>query len=139
MKPGIVIIMIVVLVLMGVFASVAWAGSSTTTIIKDASDGTVSGHYSAAQVRAALAAVENNPTYAQYSDIAGVLRNYLTSWSASGSGSGGATQTAGGAAAIAPTTLQGGQLDYTGGQPLVSFAIGGVLLAAGTVLRRRWA
>jgi hypothetical protein len=144
MKPGFVIIMILVLVLTGVFASVAWAGSSTTTqIIKDASDGTISGHYSAAAVRAALAAVENNPAYQQYSDIAGVLQAYLVSLpasgSGSGSGSGGATQTAGGTSATTPAILQAGQLDYTGGQPLVVIALGGALLAAGAALRRRWA
>jgi hypothetical protein len=147
-KPGVVIIMIVVLVLTGVFGSVAWAGSSTTTIIKDASDGTVSGHYSAAQVRAALAAVENNPTYAQYSDIAGVLQHYLSSLSGSGattpssstttSGTG-QTQTSGSSRAAVPTTPRGVALDYTGGQPLVLFAVGGVLVIAGAVLRRRWA
>lgn len=149
MKPGIVIVTILVLVVTGVFASVAWAGSSTTTqIIHDASDGTVSGHYSAAQVRAALAAVENNPAYSQYTDIAGVLQHYLSSLSGSGattpssstttSGTG-QTQTSGSSRAIAPTTLQGGQLDYTGGQPLVLFAVGGALVIAGAVLRRRWA
>ncbi|MGD0998714.1 MAG: hypothetical protein ABR941_10430, partial [Thermoleophilia bacterium] len=129
MKPGFVIIMILVLVLTGVFASVAWAGSSTAQIIKDASDGTINGHYSAAAVRAALAAVENNPAYQQYSDIAGVIQNYLASLSASGSGSGsgGATQTAGGTSATTPAILQAGQLDYTGGQPLVVFALGGAL------------
>src|SRR5450756_1751094 len=48
MKPGIVIITILVLVLTGMSAAVAWAGSSTTTqIIHDASDGTVNGHYTA--------------------------------------------------------------------------------------------
>ena len=69
MKPGIVIITILVLVLTGMFAAVAWAGSSTTTqVIQDASDGTVNGHYTAAQIRAALAAVNSNPAYLQYSD-----------------------------------------------------------------------
>ncbi len=137
MKSGFVIIMILVLVLTGVFASVAWAGSSTTQIIKDASDGTINGHYSAAAVRAALAAVENNPVYQQYSDIAGVLQAYLASLSASGSG--GTTQTGGSPSATTPAILQAGQLDYTGGRPLVVFALGGALLAAGAALRRRWA
>jgi hypothetical protein len=140
MRPRIVIIMILALVVAGVFASVAWAGSSTSTIIGDASDGTVNGHYSASQVRAALTAVENDPTYSQYSDIAGVLQDYLSSLSTSGSTTTtGGTQTTAGTRATTPTTLLSGELDYTGGQPLLVFAIGGVLLAAGTVLRRRWA
>jgi hypothetical protein len=115
MRPRIVIIMILALVVAGVFASPAWA--STGTIIGDASDGTVNGHYSAAQVRAALTAVENDPSYAQYSDIAGVLQNYLSSLSTSGSGatSGsttttGGTQTTAGTGATAPTLLLFGLL-----------------------------
>lgn len=147
MKPGIVIITILVLVLTGMFAAVAWAGSSITTqIIQDASDGTVNGHYTAAQIRAALAAVNSNPAYLQYSDVAGVLQAYLSSLStsdsasliASGSATGttGATQTA---AATGSVKLRAGELDYTGGQPLVAFAVGGALTIAGMALRRRWA
>lgn len=144
MRPRIVIIMILALLMASVFASAAWAGSSTSTIIADASDGTINGHYSAAQVRAALTAVENDPSYAQYSDIAGVLQSYLSSLSNSGSGATTSTSSAiaqagGSSRATAPTTPKGMALDYTGGQPLVLFAIGGVLLAGGAVLRRRWA
>ena len=147
MKPGIVIITILVLVLTGMFAAVAWAGSSTTTqIIHDASDGTVNGHYTAAQIRAALAAVNSNPAYLQYSDVAGVLQAYLSGFStsdlasliASGSATGttGATPTA---AVTRSVKLRAGELDYTGGQPLVAFAVGGTLIIAGMALRRRWA
>jgi len=146
MKPGIVIITILVLVLTGMFAAVAWAGSSTTTqIIHDASDGTVNGHYTAAQIRAALAAVNSNSAYLQYSDVAGVLQAYLSSFSTSGSSSGtsgsatgtkGATQSA---AVTGSLKLRAGELDYTGGQPLVAFAVGGALIIAGAALRRRWA
>ena len=147
MKPGIVIITILVLVLTGMFAAVAWAGSSTTSqIIRDASDGTLSGHYTAAQMRAALAFVNSNPAYSQYSDVAGVLQAYLASLStsdlasliASGSATGatGATPTA---AVTRPVKLRAGELDYTGGQPLVAIAVGGVLIIAGMALRRRWA
>ena len=147
MKPGIVIITILVLVLTGMFAAVAWAGSSTTTqVIQDASDGTVNGHYTAAQIRAALAAVNSNPAYLQYSDVAGVLQAYLASLStsdlasliASGSATGttGATPTA---AVTRPVKLRAGELDYTGGQPLVAIAVGGALIIAGMALRRRWA
>lgn len=146
MKPGIVIITILVLVLTGTFAAVAWAGSSTTTqVIQDASDGTVNGHYTAAQIRAALAAVNSNPAYLQYSDVAGVLQAYLSGFSTSGSSSGAsgsATGTTGATPSAAVTRsvkLRAGELDYTGGQPLVAFAVGGVLVIAGAALRRRWA
>ena len=141
MKWRSLIIMVVVLVLVGVFASAALAGSSIITqIINDASDGTISGHYTAAQVRAALSAVESNPAYSMYSDIAGVLQDYLTSLTASASHSvsSGTPQTAGQATATAPTTAAGGQLDYTGGEPFIAIAVGGALLAAGALLRRRW-
>ena len=145
MKPGIVIITILVLVLTGTFAAVAWAGSSTTTqIIQDASDGTVNGHYTAAQIRAALAAVNSNPAYLQYSDVAGVLQAYLSSLSTSGSATGTtgatpATPATPAAAVTRPVKLRAGELDYTGGQPLVAFAVGGALIIAGMALRRRWA
>ena len=147
MKPCIVIITILVLVLTGMFAAVAWAGSSTTTqIIHDASDGTVNGHYTAAQIRAALAAVNSNPAYLQYSDVAGVLQAYLASLSTSGSASSGTSGSATGttgatptAAVTRPVKLRAGELDYTGGQPLVAFAVGGALIIAGMALRRRWA
>jgi len=121
MKPGIVIITI------------------TTQVVHDASDGTVNGHYTAAQMRAALAAVKSNPVYSQYSDTAGVLQACLASYSTSGSATttAGATQTA--AATGFAVTLRPSQLDYTGGQPLVAFALGGTLIIAGAVLRGRWA
>ena len=147
MKPGIVIITILVLALTGMFAAVAWAGSSTTTqIIRDGSDGTLSGHYTAAQMRAALAFVNSNPAYSQYSDVAGVLQAYLASLSTSGSASSGTSGSATGttgaaqtAAATGSVNLRAGELDYTGGQPLVAFEVGGALIIAGVALRRRWA
>jgi hypothetical protein len=145
MRARLLTIVILALVVMGALASVAWAGSSSTTIIADASDGTVSGHYPAGQVRAALTAVENDPTYSQYSDIAGVLQDYLSSLSGSGAGASnpvsgtGSSQAPGSSSAAVPATPRGVALDYTGGQPLLLFALGGALVFAGAVLRRRWA
>ena len=143
MKSGIAIVMILVLVVAGGFAAAAWGSSITTQIIKDASDGTINGHYTAAQVRAALAVVENNPAYSQYSDIAGVLQDYLASLSHTSTPKPPPTPTTTSSqptpipTASSPPTLQSGQLDYTGGRPLLIFAAGGALLAAGAVLRRR--
>lgn len=144
MKPAFVVIVILALVLTGVFVAVASAGSSTSQIIKDASDGTVDGHYSAAQVRAALAAVNSDPAYSQYSDVAGVLQAYLTSLSTSGSSTGTGTKfgTPGASQTATPTgsvKRRAAELDYTGGEPLVAFAVGGALILAGVALRRRWA
>jgi hypothetical protein len=152
MKRGIVIVMIIALVATGlgatgvvataVFAPPAWASSATTAaILRDASDGTINGHYTVAEVRAALVAVQNDPTYSQYSDIQGVLESYLSSLLAnkptprpttsSGQPAPSATTTA------SPATSYTGQLDYTGGQPLLLFALGGALVVAGVVVRRR--
>lgn len=140
MKLGILIAAMLMLVLTGMFASVAWAGSSTTTqIIHDAADGTVDGHYTAAQVRAALGAVNKDPTYSQYSDVAGVLQSFLSSFTTSGSSTGAAGATSTAATATGSANLRASQLDYTGGQPFVAFALGGALLIAGVALRRRWA
>jgi hypothetical protein len=144
MRARLLIIVILALVVMGVFTSVAWA-SATSTIIADASDGTVNGHYSASQVRAALTAVSNDPSYSQYSDIVGVLQDYLSSLSSSGSGASGPapgpgpSQAPGSSSAAVPATPRGLALDYTGGQPLLLFALGGALVLAGAAMRRRWA
>ena len=146
MKPGIVTVMILALVATGTFATgvfvpavmapPAWASSAITTeIIQDASDGTVNGHYTVAEVRAALAAVQNDPAYSQYSDIEGVLSSYLSSLLAATHAP--TTHTAPSVSGTAPSPSAQGQLDYTGGQPLVLFALGGALVAAGVVVRRR--
>jgi hypothetical protein len=141
MMRRIAIVTILIITLGAVFAAVAWASSATTAqIIQDASDGTINGHYTVAEVRAALAAVESDPSYSQYSDIETVIANYLSSllaatatptptprWTAK------ATVTP--APTPSPSAVQ--QLDYTGGQPLLLFAMGGALLCAGAVLWRR--
>ena len=140
MKPGILIVAMLMVVLTGMFAPVAWAGSSTTTqIIHDAADGRVDGHYTAAQVRAALRVVNSDPTYSQYSDIAGVLQAYLSSFTASTSSPTAASATSSAATASGSVGRRASQLDYTGGQPFVAFALGGAMLIAGLAVRLRWA
>ena len=155
MKPGIAIVTIVALFATGLctaglaavaYAPPAWASSATTAaIIQDASDGTINGHYTVAEVRAALAVVENDPTYSQYSDIEGVIESYLASLLAATptpkpTATSAATQpTTSPLASSSPSTTYTGELDYTGGQPLLLFAVGGALVGAGLVLRRRWA
>ena len=107
-----------------VFASVAQAGTGTTeAIIQDAADGTIDGHYTAAQIRAALAAVRNNPTYLQYSDVEPILEDYLASLASPG------TAQAGGAGAAG--------LKFTGGELLLLFGAGASLMGSGLALRRR--
>ena len=62
-----------------VWAPLASARGSVVVLLDDASDGVVDGSYSAAQVRAALTVVRSDPAYMQYSDIEGVLVDYLAS------------------------------------------------------------
>ncbi len=102
-----------------VFAVVAVAVPQGTidAIIKDAQDGTIDGNWNAAQIRAALAYIQNNPIYQQYSDMEGVLEDYLASLQAPGD--------------------QNGQLAFTGSEVLLVLAAGAGLIGGGALLRRR--
>jgi hypothetical protein len=75
----------------GTAASTAWAGGGAGALLTDASDGVVNGTYGAATVRSALSMVRSDPAYTMYSDIEGVLVDYLASISGSGGGGGGGT------------------------------------------------
>ncbi len=113
MKVKIVSVFVLVVILSSlVLASAAMAQSSTIDqIIKDAQDGTVNGSWTAAQIQAALDYISNNPLYAQYSDLPGVLGDYLASLKAPGA---------------AP-----GQLAFTGSEVLLIFAAGLGLIGGG--------
>jgi hypothetical protein len=120
MKAKLVGAIVLTLVLVLVFATVAQAGVSQATInaiIKDAADGTLDGHWTAAQVNATLAFLQNNPVYEQYSNYKGVLEDYLASLQAPGE--------------------QSGQLAFTGSNILLVFGAGAALIAGGALLRRR--
>jgi hypothetical protein len=120
MKAKLVGALVLALILVVVLSSVAMAGTSQATInaiIKDAQDGTLDGHYSAAQIRAALAYIENNPVFEQYSAIKGVLQDYLASLQAPGE--------------------QSGQLAFTGSNIVLAFGAGAALIGGGILLRRR--
>jgi hypothetical protein len=121
MKAGIGITIALALVLTLVFASVAFATSQATIdkIIKDAADGTIDGNYSAADIQAALDYAKANPTVVAYSNVAGVLGEYLASLQSPGA------------------TSTGGELKFTGGELLAVFAAGAGLIGSGTLLRRR--
>ena len=110
----------VALLLILVFAVVAQAAvpqSTIDAIIKDAQDGTIDGHWSAAEIRATLAYIQDNAVYQQYSNLAGVLEDYLASLQAPGE--------------------QGGQLAFTGGEVFLIMAAGAALIGGGVLLRRR--
>jgi len=109
----------VALLLILVFAVVAQAAvpqSTIDAIIKDAQDGTIDGDWTAAEIDAALAYLQDNPTYAQYSDLQGVLEDYLASLQDPGE--------------------QGGELAFTGGEVFLILAAGAALIGGGALLRR---
>ena len=119
---GAVVLLALVVLAFGVVGQAA-AGGSIDGVINDAQNGTIDKNWSAAQVRAALAYLQDNPLYSQYSDAQGVLEDYLASLQAPG-----ATATAG---------SQGAQLAFTGSNVLLILATGGALVGGGLVLRRR--
>ena len=121
MKKKVLFAVLIALVLSLVFASTALAVSQSTinAIIKDAQDGHLDGNWTAAEVRAALAYLENSPISAQYSNLEAVLASYT----------GGSSQ---------PGVAQsGGSLAFTGINVLVALGAGAGLVGGGLMLRRR--
>ncbi len=119
MKVKLLTVIAVVLLLVLAFAVVAQAAvpqSVIDAIIEDAKDGTIDGNWSAAEIQAALDFIENNPIYAQYTDLRGVLEDYLASLQDPGT--------------------QGGQLAFTGSEVLLILAAGVGLIGGGVLLRR---
>ena len=111
----------VALLLVLVFAVVAQAAvpqSTIDAIIADARDnGKIDGDWTAAEIQAALAFLQNDPTAYQYEgDLAGVLEDYLASLQEPGE--------------------QGGELAFTGGEVFLILAAGAALIGGGAVLRR---
>jgi hypothetical protein len=113
---GAITVALLLILVFAVVASAAVPQSVIDAIIKDAQDGTIDGNWTAAQIRAALAYIQDNPVYQQYSDLEGVLGDYLASLQAPGE--------------------QGGQLAFTGGEVILVLAAGAALIGGGTLLRR---
>ena len=120
MKIKIVTIAVMVVVAALLIVPLAQAASSTTmAIINDARDGHIDGNYTAAQVQAALAALKSDPSQQQYTDVEGVLEDFLASLSSPGvSGS-------------------NGGLMFTGSETIVLFGVGLALMGTGLALRKR--
>jgi glucose dehydrogenase len=119
MRVRFLAVIAVALLLILVFAVVAQAAvpqSVIDAIIKDAMDGTIDSNWTAAEIRATLAYIQDNPVYQQYSDLEGVLEDYLASLQAPGE--------------------QGGQLAFTGGEVFLVLAAGAALIGGGVLLRR---
>jgi hypothetical protein len=113
---GLISIALLLILVFAVVAQAAVPQSTIDAIIKDAQDGTIDGTWTAAEVRAALQYIQDNPIYQQYSDLEGVLEDYLASLQAPGD--------------------QGGQLAFTGGEIFVILAAGAALIGGGALLRR---
>lgn len=111
--------LVVALLLLLAFAAVALAVDQGTidAIVADAEDGTISGNWTAAEVQAALAYIQNDPTADQYSGVQGELEDYLASLQAPGE--------------------QGGELAFTGGEVVLILGAGLGLIGGGALLRRR--
>jgi hypothetical protein len=113
---GLIAVALLLILVFAVVAQAAVPQSTIDAIIKDAQDGTIDGNWTAAEIRAALAYIQNDPLYQQYSNLEGVLEDYLASLQAPGE--------------------QGGQLAFTGGEIFVILAAGAALIGGGAVLRR---
>ncbi|HET6475447.1 MAG TPA: hypothetical protein VFH93_05135 [Thermoleophilia bacterium] len=119
MRGKLLIAITVALLLILVFAVVAQAAVSQSVIdaiIEDAQDGTIDGNWTSAEIEAALAYIQDNPIYQQYSALEGVLEDYLASLQAPGE--------------------QGGELAFTGGEVFLILAAGAALIGGGALLRR---
>jgi len=119
MKGKLLVVITVALLIVLVFAVVAQAAvpqSTIDAILEDAKDGTIDENWTAAEVNAALAYVQNNPLEQQYSAVQGVLEDYLASLQAPGE--------------------QGGELAFTGGEVFLILAAGVALIGGGALLRR---
>ena len=114
---GAITIAVVLVLVFAVVAQAAVPQSTIDAIIKDAKDGHIDGNWTAAEIRAALQYVENNPVLDQYHKIKGVLEDYLASLQAPGE--------------------QGGQLAFTGGEIILILGAGAGLIGSGALLRRR--
>lgn len=117
---GAMTLTLLIILAFALVAQAAVAQSGSDAIIKDAQDGTIDGTWTAAQIRAALAYIQNNPIYEQYADVGGVLEDYLASLAAPGEQGG-------------PL----GQLAFTGSEVLLILGAGAGLIGSGALLRRR--
>ena len=113
---GAIAIALLLILMFAVVAQAAVPQSVIDAIIKDAMDGTIDGNWTAAEIRATLAYIQNNPIYQQYTDLEGVLEDYLASLQAPGE--------------------QGGELAFTGGEVFLVLAAGAALIGGGAMLRR---
>ena len=129
-------IKVIAVVMLVLSASLVFTTSASAKISKseydkiaaDAQDGTIDGHYTAAEIQAALNQAKIDPLVQQYADLQGTLEAYLASLKAPGVKSG----TGGGANGSASW-----ELAFTGSRILCVFGAGLALIGSGFALRRR--
>jgi hypothetical protein len=114
---GAITIAVLLLLVFAVVAQAAVPQSVIDAIIQDAKDGQIDGNWTAAEIRAALQYAANDPVLSQYTEIQGVLEDYLASLQGPGA--------------------QGGQLAFTGGEIILILGAGAGLIGSGALLRRR--
>jgi hypothetical protein len=115
---GAITIAVLLLLVFAVVAQAAVPQSVIDSIIKDAADnGRIDGDWTTAQIRAALQYVQDNPLIEQYTEVKGVLEDFLASLQEPGE--------------------QGGQLAFTGGEIILILGAGAGLIGSGALLRRR--
>jgi hypothetical protein len=113
---GVITVALLIVLVFAVVAQAAVPQSTIDAILEDAKDGTIDENWTAAEIRAALTYVQNNPLEQQYSAVQGVLEDYLASLQAPGE--------------------QGGELAFTGGEVFLILAAGAALIGGGALLRR---
>ena len=114
---GAIAIALLLILMFAVVAQAAVPQSVIDAIIKDAQDGTIDGHLDGrGDPRHAWRTSRTTRIYQQYSDLEGVLQDYLASLQAPGE--------------------QGGQLSFTGGEVFLIMAAGAALIGGGALLRR---
>jgi hypothetical protein len=111
-----VVIALLLILALATVAQAAVPQSVIDAIIEDARDGTLDGTWKPAQVRAALAYLQDNPIEEQYGGPRGVLEDYLASLQDPGE--------------------QSGELAFTGGEVFLILAAGAALIGGGALLRR---
>jgi hypothetical protein len=118
MSKLIIVALVTVLVL--AVAAVAYAVSQSVidAIIDDAQDGTIDGDWTVEELMAALAYLRDDPLYKQYTDIEGVIEDYL-------------------AGLQDPGVAGADELAFTGAEILLLLGAGAGLAGSGALLRRR--
>ena len=118
MSKLIIVALVTVLVLAVAAVAYAVPQSVIDAIIDDAQDGTIDGDWTVEELMAALAYVRDDPLYKGYSDVEGVIEDYL-------------------AGLQDPGVAGADELAFTGAELFLLIGAGAGLVGSGALLRRR--